>query len=484
MATREVQPTINLGRMMQQGGATPEPAADQTVTGAIGNLLANQNASAGTGLLGQRGSLTTTPGAGGIDTTIYDIGAAPEVAQATATTVDPNSIATVSTPTMKAPDPLEAVTATAVNADWRSYDPTLISKEQQSQMMVDQQMGKYLNPGSAINQQVISAANEESASRGLLNSSMATGNAMSAMTKLAAQLGTSDANTIYNVAVQNMGAENAAKEFAADAFNKASIVNAQNGTQVNIANAQFKNDTARFNVQQATEILKANTANALQANIINAEQANAVATLNAQLLTNTDLSNVRDANSMATMVFQQATNAGMHNAAAMNAASITAADIKGRLDAATIGANATIGAAGIHAGATIAAAEIRAASDAAGLKLDQQKLDVLQRGQFADDFMGLAEAAQKDINGKAGDPIAQQAAADDWTALGNVLAAISGASTTIKNSDGTSSDLVNFGTYWDPDAYMAANPDIASSGSKLTAEQHYTQFGQAEGRTW
>lgn len=468
---------INPGRMMfQQQPAPATTSLNQTQLPAVQGQPQTQQ-----GLLNS-GGITTTTGAGGIDTSIYNMGDAPVAQQATATTVDPATIATVAAPVMAAPTPIVAKTAEVVNAEWMGYDPTLISKEQQAEMMVDQQMGKYLDPESAINKQVIAAAKDEGAQRGMLNSGMTTGNAMSAMTKLAAQLGTQDANTIYNVAVQNMGAENAAKEFTADAFNRASIANATNATNVNIANAGFENDTARFNAEQATEILKANTANALQANIINAEQANAVAKLNAELLTSTDLSNVQSANAMAAMVFEMATQTGLANAGALNTASLAAADNATRIDAANISANASVASASISAAATIASAEMRAASDAAALALNQEELDVMQRAGFADDFISIATSAQADINNKAGDPIAQQAAADSWTSIAQTVASVAGASTTVTNADGSTVDLIDFGTYFDAESYMAINDDVAGSG--MTAEQHYAQFGQTENRVW
>ena len=289
------------------------------ITGTIdanGAVIANAPAvTQGTTTAGTPGSAgTVTPGTAGpngITASTYTPGAGPGVATVNASTV--NNVATVRPGLVSAPAPVTTALASAVNADSHGYTATTITPEQQAQMSVQAQMGKYLDPNSPVNVQLQTQAKQFASASGLMNSSLALSGAMDAMTKMAAQLGTTDANTLYNVAVQNMGAVNAASAFTADAFNKASIVNAQNGTQVNIANANAINQTLQFNASQQYDANKTNVANSLQAGIINAQQANEIAKTNAQLLTSTDLANVKSINDMNQYVYGRAVDAGIIN---------------------------------------------------------------------------------------------------------------------------------------------------------------------------
>lgn len=118
---------------------------------------------------------------------------------------------------------------------------------------VQGQLDKILKADSPLMQQARGYANQKSAERGLVNSSMAAGEAEGAMVDRALPVAQQDASTYTSAMTNTVNAKNAASAFGAQAENQASSQNAQLGTSVNLANADALNKAAAYGADAANK---------------------------------------------------------------------------------------------------------------------------------------------------------------------------------------------------------------------------------------
>jgi hypothetical protein len=210
--------------------------------------------------------------------------------------------------------------ASAGNASQGSFNNAgLTNWNVDSNQLVDSQVGRIIDNNSPLMQQAVTRAQQGMAKRGLLNSSMATGAAQSALYDAAMPMAQQNATTYANAANTNAGAanqnaqfnatgnanmsqfnvgqsnnmaqynagnqqqanlanqnaQNQAAEYGATATNQANAANAQFGQQTNLANQNAQNEAAQFGAN-ATNTANLNNANfSQQANLTNAQAANA-----------------------------------------------------------------------------------------------------------------------------------------------------------------------------------------------------------------
>lgn len=203
------------------------------------------------------------------------------VAQATASTIDPTSL----------------VAPTAVTSEDR--------------------IAGILSRGGPLMQQAATAGTQQAASRGLLNSSMAVQAAQGAVIQAATPIGTNDANSLNQMAVQNANTQNQATQFNANATNT-----------VNQANTQAANQNAQFN-----------TSNQQQANTQNANATNTASQFNANTQNQANQFNTQSANDFAKLNTQNQNTANQWNAQQANEATLKAMDVNSREQLANIEAN-------------------------------------------------------------------------------------------------------------------------------------------------
>lgn len=109
------------------------------------------------------------------------------------------------------------------------YDPVL--GEITDQMLVEKRLQGLLDTDNPYIQQARTQAMEQANSRGLLNSSIAAGNAQRAAIEAAMPIAQQDAEALYKQSLANQDAATAARQFAANAENQASITETQNLAQ-------------------------------------------------------------------------------------------------------------------------------------------------------------------------------------------------------------------------------------------------------------
>lgn len=193
-------------------------------------------------------------------------------------TVQTPDAAQMSPSLLPSPAQVTAAQGTATAIDPTSLvAPTAVTSEDR--------IAGILSRGGPLMQQAATAGTQQAASRGLLNSSMAVQAAQGAVIQAAAPIGTNDANSLNQMAVQNANTQNQAITQNANAMNTFAQMNTgnqqqantQNASAVNTAsqfNANTENQAGQFNAQSANDFAKLNTQNQNTANQWNAQQAN------------------------------------------------------------------------------------------------------------------------------------------------------------------------------------------------------------------
>lgn len=120
---------------------------------------------------------------------------------------------------------------TTNNATAASNTPTLLSDQVQ----------KVTDPNSPIMQRAVAAANEESNSKGLLNSSMGVGAAQNAVLNAAVPIATGDINAMNTAGLATQQQKSQASLSNAQQANAMQTAQAQLTSQANLQNAQAKN---------------------------------------------------------------------------------------------------------------------------------------------------------------------------------------------------------------------------------------------------
>lgn len=154
-------------------------------------------------------------------------------------------------------------------------------------MTVQGQVKGIIDQNSPLMQQAVTSANQAAASKGLLNSSMATTAGQSALYGAAMPMAQQDAQTYANAATANAAATNTASQFTADQKNAmtAQNVSQQNdftkSTNANSLQAQMSNQSV--GVQQASQAYDAAVKGAMQSS--DHEQAIQLANLDSNVRT-------------------------------------------------------------------------------------------------------------------------------------------------------------------------------------------------------
>lgn len=192
-------------------------------------------------------------------------------------------------------------TATADKAESTGYTPDAfkVTPEQ----TVEGRLGGLIAADSPLMQQARTRALQYANSRGLINSSMAAGEAQARMVESALPIAQQDASQFNQAMTNTVNAKNTASQFGAAAKNTASLTNAQLGTNVNLANQNAHNAAAGFkasadntasltNAQLGTNVNLANQDANNTAAQFGANASNTAALTNAQLGTNVNLANL------------------------------------------------------------------------------------------------------------------------------------------------------------------------------------------------
>jgi hypothetical protein len=144
------------------------------------------------------------------------------------------------------PTPPEAATATpGLVASTTSATPSSVNPN-----ALSEQVNKVADPNSEISRRAAALANEESNSKGLLNSSMAIGAAHNAVLQAALPIAQGD------VQAQELNASNEQQASLQNAqqTNAVATVNAQSTTQANLADAAAKNTQIMSQLDQANKV--------------------------------------------------------------------------------------------------------------------------------------------------------------------------------------------------------------------------------------
>lgn len=194
------------------------------------------------------------------------------------------------------PTNAEAKTATSKGYDANSFQVT-------PEQTVEGRLGGIIAADSPLMQQARTRALQYANSRGLINSSLAAGEAQARMVDAAMPIAQQDAGAFNQAMTNTVNAKNTASQFGANASNTAELTNAQLGTNVNLANQNAQNAAAGFkatadnnasltNAQLGTNVNLANQNAVNTANQFGANAFNSAALTNAQLGTNVNLANM------------------------------------------------------------------------------------------------------------------------------------------------------------------------------------------------
>lgn len=125
--------------------------------------------------------------------------------------------------------------AKAYYATSQGYDPT--DWKVDAQQTAAGQLASLTDPNGQLAQRTMAQSQQESAKRGLVNSSLASTAGLSAVLDKATPIAQADAATYANSNQFNAAAKNTASQFGAQAANTAALQNAQNETGVSQSNA-------------------------------------------------------------------------------------------------------------------------------------------------------------------------------------------------------------------------------------------------------
>ena len=162
------------------------------------------------------------------------------------TTVTPDLTKTTLATTAQVADPTQAAAT--------GYDPAKWNVD--SNQTVQGQIQGIIANNSPLMQMARTSALQGMNNRGILNSSMAIGEADKAVYQAALPIAQADANVNSQAAQTNTNAANAAGQFKASADNQTSQFNANAQNQVNQFNTQQQNAQEQYNVGQINDQVK------------------------------------------------------------------------------------------------------------------------------------------------------------------------------------------------------------------------------------
>jgi len=171
--------------------------------------------------------------------------------------------------------------AQAKEAAATGYDPKQVVVADEH--TVSGSLKNIIDQDSQLMQQARTRAAQAANARGLINSSMAVGDAQARMVEAALPIAQGDAATRYNALTKNVDAGNAALNFEAGAKNQASLANAQLGTDVAKTNAGMINEAQQRAAQAANEqyLARLDATTRLMVSQLDANTKQALATLDA-----------------------------------------------------------------------------------------------------------------------------------------------------------------------------------------------------------
>lgn len=192
-------------------------------------------------------------------------------------------------------------------ADWSAegYDPKAWNVI--ADQTVESRLEGLLKKGSPLLTLAETKAKQGMASKGLLNSSMAEGEALRATTETALPIASADAATLANAARFNTDSFNTAAQFLANARNAAASQNATAKNQAAAFAAEAANQAAAFGAQAAN-----------QAAAFNAQAKNAASLEQARAASNAAIQATADANRFKQLEMQAKNEARQFEAEAVN----------------------------------------------------------------------------------------------------------------------------------------------------------------------
>ena len=172
--------------------------------------------------------------------------------------------------------------ATATPAAATSYDPKAFAVT--SDQTVQGQLKGLIDEDSPLMQQAATRARQDQNNRGTNNSTMAIQAGQQAVIGSALPITQQDATTNFNANLKTVDAQNAALNFKAAANNSTSQVNAQLGTNVDLANQQATNQAFTTAVNNNTQLTntKLNTQSQLALQSLDSQSKVALATMDGQ----------------------------------------------------------------------------------------------------------------------------------------------------------------------------------------------------------
>lgn len=123
------------------------------------------------------------------------------------------------------------------------------------------------DPNSVLMQEAQTQGNEQSNSRGLLNSSLGISSAQNAMYQAALPISEQDASTQAQASLANQNATNTASQFTANAGNAASLANLSSQTQSMLQGMQDSTTAATAQLSSDTQVALGNLSSATQTQV-------------------------------------------------------------------------------------------------------------------------------------------------------------------------------------------------------------------------
>lgn len=181
-------------------------------------------------------------------------------------------------------------TADAKTATSQSYDPNAfqVTPEQ----TVEGRLSGIISADSPLMQQARTRALQYANSRGLINSSLAAGEAQARMVDAAMPIAQQDAGAFNQAMTNTVNAKNAAAGFKATAENAASQTNAQLGTNVNLANQNATNTAQQFGANAYNTASITNAQLGTSTNLANLDAALKTSLANLDSQTKTELATI------------------------------------------------------------------------------------------------------------------------------------------------------------------------------------------------
>ena len=200
-------------------------------------------------------------------------------------------------------------------------------------------LGQIMAQDSPLMQQARTQSQQQMASRGLLNSSMAIGAGQDALYRTAMPIAQSDAAALNTTSQYNAGARNQMQQYNASNQQQTNLANQNAQNQASQFGADARNQSASQNAQASNQMQQYNASNQQQTSLANAQSANSASQFNAGNQFSAQQANMQAQNQGSQFNAQQQNAQNQFNASQTNEVLRSQMEFENRTELANIEAN-------------------------------------------------------------------------------------------------------------------------------------------------